>query len=605
MRVFELYFNPNNKDKIFESFHYKPKDVYERKLGQLYMIGEVEEASNTNLSLLKDVFSSAREFYYENYSLSPEKAFKQTLKKLNSFIEEKEYSDKPSIALISSKNFNIYLGKMGEAKILLLSEESTKDFGKDLNPVSGNFFQNMISGKMKKNDKLVVLTSEINLFFSKEKIIKEIAKESLNKKLLEKISALQKEKHPHISGVALIMDNAISLKEKEGKTIFKKRTENFSFKNFFLQYLPSFKKIVPKRISFVKPNIEIKLKPPVKKFKKSPLFLFLLLLVVVFLGSAFVGIENKIRTRRAEKELSLIEEKIETAKTEKNFQLLEEVFWDLERSKEDSSIKEEAEALSASLKKYLSSVFREEKGELSLINEIKKISPSKIASANEKIYLFSDNSNFIVYNIKEKTEGELVLPLQTKASLLESSKNGFVLFSSPDIIIFAENEKLFSQKINVIEKENVFIAISSFLGKPYFLSKDGSIYSYFEKKLSLWIKNEEEKTDNAKSFAIDGSIFVLSNNGKITRYHKGEKKEIISPKIVPSLSTAEKIYTSAGENIFVLDSFNGRIVVLDKKGEVVKQIVNEKIKDVKDISLSYKEKKIYLLLEKKVYSLGF
>jgi hypothetical protein len=607
MRVFELYFNPKNKNKIAESFHHKPKDVYERKIGQLYMVGEIPEPNSNNISFLQNIFCAAKEFYYENTSLSPEKTFKETLKKINIFIKEKEYNERPNVAFLSSKNFALYLGKIGEIKVFLSNKEEIKDIGKDLDGVSNGLFQNMVSGKMKKDDKLIVLTSEIYNFFIKEKILEEIAKESLNKKLLEKISGLQKEKYPHISGVALIMDNVATLKEKETKIFSTKRTEIFSFKKFFTHYISSFKKIGSKKILIQKPKIEIKLKPP-KNIKRNPFVLISLLFIVVLLGSAVMGIQNKIKSNKERKEIILIEEKITKGKTENDFSLLEEALFDLEKIKNNSpSINKEASSVYSSLEEYLFWAFNGEKVDgLNLLGEIKEASSEKIVYMGDKIYLFSSQSpTFIVYNIADKKEEKFSLPLDNGISLVETYNNKLVLFSAPDMIVVMDNGKFFSQKIKLpVDHEN-FIALSFFLEKPYLLNDKGVIYHYIDGNFFSWFRSKEEKVENAISIAIDGSIYILTSEGKIHRYHKGEKKEVITPLLYPSLATTKNIYTTPEENIFLTDPLNKRIVILDKKGGVVKQMFNEDFENIKDISISYKEKKIYLLISEKVYSLDF
>jgi len=264
MQVFELYFNPKNETKISESFHHQPKDAYEGKIGKLYMVGEISNPEKKDYSLLQNIFHIAKEHYYKDTSLAPEKALKETLKELNDFIRERGCAGKTDIVLVSSKNFFIHFGKMGRIKVFLSGKEKIEDIGEELENTGSNVFSNMVSGKMKKEDKLMVFTPEIHKFFKKAKIVEEMAKEKLDEKLMEKISSMQKEKAPKISGVALIMDHSISLKEKKTKIVSKGKSEIFSFKEIFLDTLHSAVKIKIPKFKVKKPSIKIK-SPSVRK----------------------------------------------------------------------------------------------------------------------------------------------------------------------------------------------------------------------------------------------------------------------------------------------------------------------------------------------------
>ncbi|KPJ71313.1 hypothetical protein AMJ50_02340, partial [Parcubacteria bacterium DG_74_3] len=49
MQVFELYFNAGlQSDLIFESFCYEPENIYERRVGSLFMVGALKNALPKN-----------------------------------------------------------------------------------------------------------------------------------------------------------------------------------------------------------------------------------------------------------------------------------------------------------------------------------------------------------------------------------------------------------------------------------------------------------------------------------------------------------------------------------------------------------------------------
>lgn len=597
MQVFELYFNPKNETKISEGFHYKPKDAYEGKLGRIYMIGEIASPEKKDYSFLQNIFHVAKESYYKDVSLTPETALKETLKEVNDFIKEKKYEGKLDVVLFVSKNFVIYLGKIGRIKILLTSKGKLKDIGEELENTGSNLFSNMVSGKMKKSDRLLILTAEIYNFFKKGKLFEEINKDSFGEKTIEKISLLQQEKYPDIAGVALIVDHTFSLKER--KIISKKKKEKFSFKKVLFYDLIAYLKIKPLKINLKLPSV----KKPV--IGKKSLLLPLLLLSVIFLGSVVIGIENKIRFGKEKEKISLIEEKISSGKNQGNFLLMTEALSDLETLME-GKIKHREEVLSLyeELEKELFDMsLREELEELELIGEIKEINPDQIIAKDNKLYLFSSASPLmVVFNELRKEEVSYPLPTESSIMLSSSSGNKIMLFSPPDNLISIENENISSLKIDIPENQK-YVSLSSFLKRPYFLDSQGNIFRYLENRPLLWIKEKEELVEDPLSLTIDGSIFVLSKDGTIHRYHEGEKRETIEPFVFPSLLSAQKIYTSPESPIFVLDAKEKRIVVISKEGRLIKQIFNEKLAGLKDISID--GEKIYLLVNKEVYSTNF
>ncbi len=601
MQVFELYFNPKKETKISESFHYKPKDAYEGKLGRIYMIGEIDDPDSKDHSFLQNIFHITRESYYKDTSLSPEKALAETLKELNNFIKEREYDGKLDVALLASKNFSIYLSKIGRPKIFLMNNNSLKDIGEELEDKESNLFCNMITGKMKKSDRLLILTTEIFTFFKKSKLLENIASDSLSEESMEKISSLQQEKFPEVTGIALIVDHAVSLKEKQTKVLSSKRNERFSFKKvLFDNTLAILLKIKPSKVKFSLPSKNFfPLKNPIL-FKKS-VFLHLLLLGVIILGSIVIGIEQSIKTSKQREEIISIEEKISLAREEGNLFEMKEALLELESLIKKGKLKEEATKMHSSLKEELFGLtLREDVENLDLIYQIEGVVPGNLTMQNGKLYI-SFPDQLIEIDLQTKTDKSY--PLSDKVTMISSSSNTVTLFSPPNRLFLLENEVLSEITINLAYEGQRYISLSSFFKRPYLLDNSGNIFRYQGDSPTAWIKNEEDVSTEGLSMAIDGSIFIFTSVGEILRYHEGRKEEKINPFVFPEFSKESKIYTSSESPLFVLDSKEGRIAVISKEGILIKQLFNDKFKKSKD--LAFDGKKIYLLIDKEVYSLNF
>jgi len=56
MRIFQFYFNPRaREDLIFDSFCFEPENIYEKRLGSLYMVGVLKNALPKNYNFLEKI----------------------------------------------------------------------------------------------------------------------------------------------------------------------------------------------------------------------------------------------------------------------------------------------------------------------------------------------------------------------------------------------------------------------------------------------------------------------------------------------------------------------------------------------------------------------
>jgi len=254
MQIFEFHFNPKAKEElILDSFIYEPENVYEKKLGSLYIAGEITNALPQNYRFLNNLASTVKEGFYKlSAENSPEKALKTSLKAANKFLEEQEENGDVSwlgninMVVISIKDFKLNFAKVGDIKILLFRGKKMIDIGqqlesKDLEPLSLKIFSNIVSGKLAPEDKLIILTKEIFELFEKEEIFSEALSvfsknlepekidRELKKTLNQKRDILTK-----VSGLFLLI--ALESLEKEVVQIKKPVTTK---KKIPLNFLPS------------------------------------------------------------------------------------------------------------------------------------------------------------------------------------------------------------------------------------------------------------------------------------------------------------------------------------------------------------------------------
>ncbi len=115
---------------------------------------------------------------------------------------------------------------------------------------------------------------------------------------------------------------------------------------------------------------------------------------------------------------------------------------------------------------------------------------------------------------------------------------------------------------------------------------------------------ENEDLEKAVSMTIDGSIYVLFNNGSVNKYTRGTKDDFSFSGLDKDLSSPTRIFTGEDfDNLYILDNGNSRVVVVDKEGKFVKSYSASIIKSAKDIDVSETDKRILILSGGKIFKI--
>ena len=270
MRVFEFYFNPKLKaDLVFDSFCYEPENIYERRVGSLYMVGAIKNALPKSPRLLDELARSIKERYYTPIVRSPEKTLKESLKRANGFLED--LVQKGDVSWLGNLNFvtlaiqkaEFNLSKVGNIKTFLIRKKRIVDIEKkirfeDIEPYPLKIFLNIVSGKLVEEDVVVILSQEVADFFGKEAILDDLAKVyPLDEKSITDFFNSKKAKFKDLSGVCLlIVFKEESFKNRKRNILVQPKTQEFSFKQALAPLLKiKLPKIKLPKIKLELPNI--------------------------------------------------------------------------------------------------------------------------------------------------------------------------------------------------------------------------------------------------------------------------------------------------------------------------------------------------------------
>jgi hypothetical protein len=132
-------------------------------------------------------------------------------------------------------------------------------------------------------------------------------------------------------------------------------------------------------------------------------------------------------------------------------------------------------------------------------------------------------------------------------------------------------------------------------------------YSKVEDTLSGSIWAQSAALEGAVSIAVDGYIYVLKDDGSLLKFFTGVQEDFEITGLDKPLSNPANVVKDINlDNIYVADTGNSRVVVLDEDGNMVKQYLanNDSWSDIKGVGITRDEKTLFVLSGSKVYKVG-
>lgn len=635
MQIFEFHFNPKQKpDLIFNAFCFEPGNIYEKRLGGLYLAGDLKNVLPQNIHLLEHLTQTIKQQYYKNSLKNPAKALQEGLKLGNTFLEniskkgDVSWLGNLDFAALSLKNYDLNFTKTGEIKIYLLRKGQVIDIDKrlkfeEIDPYPLKIFGNIISGKLSEDDIILILTEELLDPF--QKLLTEIAALSpFSDKKLKEIFKKKEEILSKISGLCLLISlSRVILPRKKEMILSTKSKEEFAFKNIVSPTLKKIRKLIKiKKPIFKLPSIKL----PSFKVNKN---IILILLFILFLATGFFisQREEKGKLKIYQETFLQIQQKINKAESylilKDNLPLQEKADSLLKESRNDilNLIKISSTA-PAIFRNQVNELEKKISDELFTLNKLIEITdpelifetdpqefiPQKIILNNDSLYLFSPYVPDIF-----KINGEKGEFINKKFNAAAVSDNFLLLFSKPnEITILKEGQ--FQQTINIqILSNYAYNDFSSYQLNLYFFDEGkGQIikYSYLgDYKWSspeVWLLSSTKKAIGAKSIAVAGSAWILNKDNSLSKYYAGQLQETLKLNIFPAAKDFSKILAVPELSyIYILDPQQKRVVITNRTGEIIRQFRSDKFNNLLDFTVSQDGKTIYLLNGSKVYKILF
>lgn len=655
MQIFELHFNfKEEENRYFNCFSFEPQNSAEKPLGNLCMVGALENTTSQNAAFLEKIAKDIKKKYYGSLRKKPNKALAQSLKAGNDFLAEEVKKENVNwlgnlnFAVLSIKDFDFSFTITGDLKLLLLRAGKVSEISKGLDtkeiePFPLKVFFRILSGKLIDGDVVISISKQLFDFLTGKKIIEKLSISGpLSEKKLREIlnpKIFKEAEEKNISGVCLIADFSkkqpgVSLRTKE---IFFEKAKNNLFLNAIerikLFKLLKLKKIklflfAPKKKNAAPIKAKLGAKSFFKAFAKIPRLadfkkntaLIVALVVVLALGFTLFKKNEEIKK---DKEFSYFKE------LQQKFSEAENAMGYSDDKKAENLLKEILQSISqlsvenSSMKSEIDSLREKSKEKLFLINKIEKIESPKVLAdidikslefvpqtllvSDSKMFLASPiSSNLFVFDLRNKNG--IVLKYSRNLDLSDDSSSFILFFSAPDKMVMIENEEFKESKIILPEEDASFDLLSSYASNIYFLDqKKNEVIKYLHSSDSKWDnpKLSFQPKEKAKWMAIDSYFWMLNENNNIDVYYKGNIEKTIKLDIFPEIKNIAKIKTKAGfPYLYLLEPVNNRLVVIDKNGKLVKQIQSDKFDNLKDFCVSSNGSTVWILNGEQIFEIS-
>ncbi|MEN9407781.1 MAG: hypothetical protein RLZZ455_997, partial [Candidatus Parcubacteria bacterium] len=234
----------------------------------------------------------------------------------------------------------------------------------------------------------------------------------------------------------------------------------------------------------------------------------------------------------------------------------------------------------------------------------------KISALQEKIQkALEKTSGTTQASVSPASSGDSTL----LGALLDGNERLFATQDEETVYFLTEKHIKKSGDDDVLVTNNDFwnspAGLGTFLGNLYVLDKKEGILKFVKGSenyaKSSYLTGEAPDLSKAVSMTIDSSIYVLFTTGDIAKFTKGAPDTFKVSGLDTPLREPKRIFTTPDfTNIYILDSGNSRIVSLGKDGAYKEQYKADALKKARDFTVDETNKKAYFLIEDKIYKIS-
>ncbi len=281
------------------------------------------------------------------------------------------------------------------------------------------------------------------------------------------------------------------------------------------------------------------------------------------------------------------------------------------------SYKKQCDDFSSQIDGILSQIRKETSAQPELLYDFSQTQNklSQLIRINNQILAFSNTSSgLMIYDLLTKQARPLDSKINGFNDAAVPKENDYVafLYNNKDVVSYNPKDSTFTGA--EISYPNPAVKIDSLIvynRRLYTLdTQNGQIYKHENIKTGFgpgkdWVKDPSVDIKNATSLTTDGDMFVGLNNGQIEKITAGVKQPFTVPGLDPEIKSAAKIWTYTDKQyLYVLDSDNKRLVILQKDGTLYGQITASVWKHPTGLVVDETNKRAFILDSGKLWEIN-
>jgi hypothetical protein len=603
---------------------YIPSNPEEAEYGSVFFTYTLKDAQELAPEIRSIIIESFQQHFYQDLERDPEQSFEEVLQVINdtatniSDAEGITWQQSLNISLAVFSRSDLHLSVGGNGSVYLLRGKHLSCISEGLVPevLSDNkIFLSLASGNLLKDDRILLST--------------ELLKDIIDTEALKQaITASHHEKHiPALTyaGLAVVQchESVAAHSEHVPMTMSSRNEEHEATPP--TSPTPANRSKLSNTVDILKMNLKKTLervfnreRPLVRKPWQMSKVIAIAVVVVVCIGAIYSiagyqkanAIKRDLQTlvaqsaqdredaktraiydKESAKNLLLADQK----KLAEALPLTNDVILTSQINGELSEIKQ--------LLAMVDNVFREDNPKIAfdLSKERNNFEGRGLVRLNNDLYAFDSNVLYklVVDKIDQRT---VVVNGDTTAEVVYAAP-----ISKDNVIeLYTKDNKLIEFKAGNFTKiaapggDNAVwknaVAVAEYIDRKflYFLDPgEDTIWRYgrdangsFQEPLSKNVAKLNYK--NAVSLTVDGAVYVLSNDGTITKTYADQKQDFVVDGLSEPFKNPTKILADKNAEtgkLYILDPQNSRVVVLGKSGKYQAQYVLPEITDLIDIQL--------------------
>ena len=239
-----------------------------------------------------------------------------------------------------------------------------------------------------------------------------------------------------------------------------------------------------------------------------------------------------------------------------------------------------------------------------------------LIKVKNKLISFSSNHNKVyLYDLTTREQSSQETNLTNNGFNFASSPqdSDYLLFVSnhTELIQFNPEQKIFKKiEVSFTQEQPTINSILAYNGRLYTADVNQNQIYRHDATLSgfgrgrEWITKSSTPLSGAASLAIDGDLYIATENGSIFKFTKGVQENFSIQNVNPELKKIQKIWTYTDlKYLYILDPEQKRIIILDKQGKLIQQITAQQFEEPKDMIIDEENKIGYILDKNRVFKI--